>query len=331
MAKVSVGTASRVLNGNQTVGADIRRRVQKVIKRLKFVPDAAAQGMRGKSKRSVGIIIRDIMVPALAGFVRSAQSVFLEAGYTLVIGCSDDIPKREMELLGSLQRRVDGLIMSTASEEDTELATMRNSLDIPIVLLDRETKAPLDSIVIAQRDGTYEAVSHLLRLGHKRIALVTGPTTVLSARERIRGYREAHEEFGLAIDPDLIRAHSFTANYAYAAVSALLSIPDRPTAIVAGGISMLNGILRAVSTEKLRICDDISIIGCGDSDVAELTTPPTTVIRWNYGSIGEAAARLIIDRIQNPTLPPRRLRFPTELIIRSSCAIAPVPAEKPKS
>lgn len=319
LANVSVGTASRVLNGNKTVGAKIRNRVQAVIKRLKFMPDAGAQGMRSRSKRTVGIIIRDITVPALASFVRSAQSVFLEAGYTLVIGCSDDIPKREIELLESLQRRLDGLIMSTASEDDIELTQMRNSLDIPIVLLDRETDA-IDSIVIAQRDGTYEAVSHLLRLGHRRIALVTGPTSVLSARERIRGYREAYEKFNVAVEPDLIRAHSFTAAYAFVAVSELLSLSHRPTAIVAGGISMLNGILRAASTEKLRIPQDISVIGCGDSDVAELATPPTTVIRWDYDLIGEAAARFIIERIQDNSLPPRRLKFPTELIIRSSCA-----------
>ena len=323
IAKVSVGTVSRVINNNKTVGSDIRQRVQEIMARLKFIPDTTAQGMRGKSKRTAGIIIRDITVPALASFVRAAQNVFLEAGYTLVIGCSDDIVKRELELLESLQRRVDGLIMSTATETDPQLVKMQSSLEIPVVLLDRETTAPLDSVVIAQRDGTYHAVRHLLGLGHRRIALVTGPTSVLSARERIRGYQEAHSERGIAIDNDLIRSHSFTASYAYEAVSGLLGGKKRPTAVVAGGISMLTGILRAVSTEKLRIPDDISIIGCGDSDLAELTTPPMTVIRWKYDAIGEAAARMVIDRIADPTLTPRKLKFPTELILRSSCGPPP--------
>jgi LacI family transcriptional regulator len=174
IAKVSVGTVSRVINNNKTVGPDIRQRVQEIMARLKFMPDTTAQGMRGKSKRTAGIIIRDITVPALASFVRAAQNVFLEAGYTLVIGCSDDLVKRELELLESLQRRVDGLIMSTATETDPQLVKMQNSLEIPVVLLDRETTAPLDSVVIAQRDGTYHAVRHLLDLGHRRIALVTG-------------------------------------------------------------------------------------------------------------------------------------------------------------
>ena len=86
---------------------------------------------------------------------------------------------------------------------------------------------------------------------------------------------------------------------------------------------MLTGILRAVSTEKLRIPQDISIIGCGDSELAELTTPPVTVIRWNYDAIVEAAAHMVIDRIQNSSLAPRKLKFPTELILRSSCAPPP--------
>jgi LacI family transcriptional regulator len=323
IAKVSVGTVSRVINGNKTVGEDIRTRVQDVMTRLKFLPDATAQGMRSKSKRTVGIIIRDITVPALAGFVRAAQNVFLDAGYTLVIGCSDDSVKRELELLESLQRRVDGLVMSTATETDPQLVRMHNALEIPIVLLDREAAGPIDSVVIAQRDGTYQAVRHLLALGHTRIALVTGPTSVLSARERIRGYEEAHAESGTPVQRDLVRSHSFTAGYAYESVSGLLGGANRPTAVVAGGISMLTGILRAVSTEKLRIPEDISIVGCGDSDLAELTTPPITVIRWKYDAIGEAAAHMVIDRIQDPTLAPRKLKFPTELILRSSCSRPP--------
>jgi LacI family transcriptional regulator len=321
-AGVSVGTVSRVLNGNKTVGPVIRKRVERVIAKLKFMPDAAAQGMRG-TKRAVGIIIRDITVHALASFVKSAQRVFLDAGYILVIGCSEDLPKREIELLESLRRRLDGLIMSTASEDDPEIAAIRNSLEIPLVLLDRESDAEIDTVTMAQRDGTRKAVLHLLELGHRDIALVTGPTTVLSARERILGYHDAFAEMKIAVNPDFIKAESFTAEYAYIAVSDLLCGRHRPTAIVAGGISMLTGMLRACSTERLRIPQDISIIGCGDSDVAELTSPPMTVIRWNYNSVGEAAAHLIIDRIKDPTLPTRRLRFPTELVIRGSCAPPP--------
>jgi LacI family transcriptional regulator len=307
-ADVAVGTVSRVLNGNKTVTPDIRARVESAIAKLNFAPNSFAQGMRSGAKRSVGIILRDITVPALANFVKSAQNVFQEAGYTLVVGASEDRPRREVELLESLSRRLDGLIMTSACEDNVQLTEMRNALKIPIVLMDREAPPHIDSVLIAQRDGMHRAVSHLLDLGHKRIALVTGSTTVLSGRERVA---------------ELICSDSFAADYACMAVSSLLLSADRPTAVVAGGVNMLPGILRAVSTESLRIPQDISIIGCGDSDLAELMNPPITVIRWSYAAVGEASAKLVLDRIRSPGAPRRQVRFPTELLIRKSCAPPP--------
>lgn len=322
-ARVAVGTVSRVLNGHKTVSPEIKERVDRAIATLSYAPNSFAQGMRSGAKRSVGIILRDITVPALATFVKSAQNVFHEAGYTLVLGASEDRPKREGELLESLCRRLDGLIMTSACEENTQLTELRTVFNIPIVLMDREAPPNIDSVTIAQRDGMARAVSHLLDLGHKRIALVTGPTTVLSGRERVGGYVDAHRARGLTPDPELICSDNFTANYAYMAVSSLLLGTNRPTAVVAGGVAMLPGILKAVSTEGLRIPQDISVIGCGDSDLAELMNPPITVIRWSYGAVGEASAKMILDRIQNPALPRRQLRFPTELLIRASCAPPP--------
>jgi LacI family transcriptional regulator len=322
-ADVAVGTVSRVLNGNKTVSPGIRARVESAIAMLNFAPNSIAQGMRSGAKRSVGIILRDITVPALANFVKSAQNVFQEAGYTLVVGASEDRPRREVELLESLSRRLDGLIMTSACEDNVQLTEMRSALKIPIVLMDREAPPHIDSVLIAQRDGMHRAVSHLLDLGHKRIALVTGSTTVLSGRERVAGYIEAYRERGLNPAPELICSDSFAADYACMAVSSLLLSTDRPTAVVAGGVNMLPGILRAVSTESLRIPQDISVIGCGDSDLAELMNPPITVIRWSYAAVGEASAKLILDRIRSPGAPRRQVRFPTELLIRKSCAPPP--------
>lgn len=322
-AGVSVGTVSRVLNAHKTVSPDIKERVDRAIATLNYAPNSFAQGMRSGAKRSVGIILRDITVPALATFVKSVQNVLHEAGYTLVVGASEDRPKREGELLESLCRRLDGLIMTSAGEENTQLTELRSVFKIPVVLMDREAPPDIDSVTIAQRDGMARAVAHLLDLGHRRIALVTGSTSVLSGRERVGGYVDAHRERDLTPDPALICSDSFTADYAYMAISSLLLGPDRPTAVVAGGVAMLPGILKAVSTEGLRIPQDISVIGCGDSDLAELMNPPITVIRWSYSAVGEASAKLILDRIHNPALPRRQLRFPTELLIRASCARPP--------
>jgi LacI family transcriptional regulator len=321
-AGVSLGTASRVLNGHKSVSPDMRGRVERAILDLGYRPDAVAQSMRRGATQTIGIVIRDITVPVLAGFVKSVQDVLYEAGYTLIIAGSEDRPDRELDILEVLsRRRVDGLIMTTASERDVLLLEAREAVHMPVVLLDRESPAGFDAVVVAHREGTRRAVSHLLELGHRRIALLTGSETVRPAAERVLGYQDAFRERGLELDPELIRARSFTADYAYLESSALFGQRAPPSAIIAGGIAMLPGVLRAVRAYSLRIPEDIAVVGGSDSDLAELATPPITVVRWSYAELGKAAAQLLLDRIQGgPEAPPRRIKFPTELVIRSSCA-----------
>jgi LacI family transcriptional regulator len=324
-AGVSLGTASRVLNRHQSVSEAMRARVEQAIVDLGFRPDAVAQSMRRGATQTIGIVIRDITVPVLAGFVKSIQDVLYEAGYTLVIAGSEDRRERELDLLNRLaRRRVDGLVMTTSSERDPMLLKAREGLRIPVVLLDRDTPADFDAVLVAHRDGIRRALDHLLDLGHRRVALLTGPGSVRPAAERILGYEDAFSARGLAVDPTLIRTGSFTGEFAYIETSDLLGRGDRPTAIIAGGIAMLAGTLRAVRAHGLRIPEDISIIGGCDSDLAELAAPPVTVLRWSYAEIGKAAAQLLLDRIErDPNRPPRRIKFPTELVIRASCAALP--------
>lgn len=324
-ASVSLGTASRVINGHKSVSDDIRARVEQAIVDLGYRPDAVAQSMRRGATRTIGIVIRDITVPVLAGFVKSAQEVLEEAGYTLITASSDDRREREVDILTALsRRRVDGLIMTTSSELDPLVINAQESIGSPVVLLDRETPASFDAVLIDHCEGTRRAVEHLLDLGHHRIALLTGSETVRPSADRVLGYQDAFEARGLAVDPDLIRTHSFAAEFGYVETSALLGQQQPPTAIIAGGIAMLAGALRAIRAHALRVPDDISLIGNSDSDLAELATPPITIIRWSYAEIGKTAAQFILDRIESdPERPPRRVRFATELVIRGSCAPPP--------
>jgi LacI family transcriptional regulator len=321
-AGVSLGTASRALNGHKSVSQAMRARVEQAIVDLGYRPDAVAQSMRRGATRTVGIVIRDITVPVLAGFVKSVQDVLHEAGYALVIAGSEDRHEREVDLLNVLShRRVDGLIMTTAAERDPMLLAAREAVRMPVVLLDRELPPSFDAVLVAHREGMRQAVSYLLDLGHRRIALLTGSEMVRPAAERVLGYQDAFRDRGLALDPELIRARNFTADFAYVESAALFSQRRPPTAIIAGGIAMLPGILRAARAHGLRIPDDVSVIGASDSDLAELATPPVTVVRWSYAELGKAAAQLILDRLQrDPDRPPRRIKFPSELMIRASCA-----------
>jgi LacI family transcriptional regulator, galactose operon repressor len=162
---------------------------------------------------------------------------------------------------------------------------------------------------------------HLLTLGHRRIAILTGRDDMFPARERLRGYRAAHEAHGVAIDPALMRTGSFLANSGFSAMSELLGGRMRPTAVIAGGIDMLSGVLKAIRAKGLVVPRDISVVGTGDSSLAELYDPPISVDRWDQGEVGRVAAGLLLDRISGRSArEPRHVMLPTEFVLRESTA-----------
>lgn len=324
-AGVSLGTASRVLNRQNMVGDDMRIRVERAIVDLGFRPNAIAQGMRRGVTHTVGIMVRDITVPVLAKFVKSAQDVFHESDYALLVASSENQKEREASLINAFtRRRVDGLITTTSSDTTPALLNACTSLKIPVVLFDRQQPDNFDAVLIDHRDGVRRAVDYLLDLGHLRIALLTGPKTVRPAAERIQGYKAAMRARGLSIDPSLLSAKSFADQSAYLESCALLTQKRPPTAIVAGGIAMLGSILRAVRSNGVRIPQELSVIASSDSDLAELATPPITTLRWEYAEMGRTAAQLLLDRIVGVSdRPSRRVSFPTDLVLRESCGPPP--------
>jgi len=320
-AGVSLGTASRVINAQSNVNPTIRARVKGAIAKLGYEPDTVAQSMRRGNTRTIGVLVRDITIPSLAGFVRAVQSQLAEQGYEPLIACSDDRKDRELEVMQLFERRrVDGLIMLSSSETDPDLVEARSSYSAPVVLFDRTTPEKFDSVLVQHFEGMHTAVTHLLRLGHKRIALITGTDSVYPGRERVRGYGAAYREAGLAVPTGLVRTRGFSSESAFIEVTDLLNLSAPPTAIVVGGISMISGAIRAIRSRSLRVPQDISLIGAADSDLMRFLDPPITTVDWSYDEIGRTAARLLLDRLQNSQLPVRRVTFPTEFIIRGSCA-----------
>ncbi len=321
-AGVALGTASRVINRHAKVAPATRERVEAAIAQLGYAPHQLAQSMRRGSTHTVGIMVRDITVPAFASFVRAAQETLQQAGYVLLITCSENQRERELEILRLLdRRRVDGLIMNTAIEGDPALTAARTAMHLPIVMLERQNVEPADSVLLAHYDGMRQALDHLFGMGHRRVGLVTGNPTVYAGRERIRGYEATHAAHGVPLDRALIRAQDFSGESAFRETVSLLGLPDRPTAIVAGGIAMLEGVLRAIRAHGLRVPEDISLIGNADSELAQLSIPPITIVRWDYARLGEISARLLLDRFSGAAGPaPRSILQPSEFVVRGSCA-----------
>jgi LacI family transcriptional regulator len=326
-AGVAVGTVSRVLNKHPSVSREVRERVVEAIRILGYEPDAVAQSMRLRTTRTVACAIRDISIAGFGSFVKAAEDVLREAGYTLLLTNTDEQPLREIELLGTFsKRRVDGVIMTISDEGDEDLRRALKEMRVPIVLMDRDIALDLDVVAIDHRGGARAAAAHLLDLGHRRIALLTGHATMRPAHERVAGFREAHRRAGLAPGPDLIRCGGFSAEFGFEQLSALLASKKPPSAVIAGGMTMLPGVLRAIAAAGLRVPEDVSVIAGGDTDLAELSAPAVTAVRWSNADWGRNAVRLLLDRIEGHyDADPRRVTLATELVHRASCA---PPAER---
>jgi len=319
-AGVAVGTVSRVLNANATVKPEIRRKVQRAIDELGYVPNAVAQSMRIGSTHTIGCVLREINISQLAGFVRAAHDVLDEVGFSLLISNSEGRQERERELLTRLARRqADGVMIGPYTPIAGDFEAFLRDLAIPIVLVDRDQPDWADAVMADHAEGMRLAVGHLLDLGHRRIALITGDRGLYPARERLRGFQEAYAARGLEPDQSLIHTISFLPGAGFRFTSAMLAQRNPPTAVISGGIDMLSGVLRAIRGRGLRIPDDISVIASGHSELAELYNPPIAIVAWDQAEVGRIAAGMLLDRLRNDGVhEPRHVLVPNEFVVRGS-------------
>ncbi|SDB74651.1 LacI family DNA-binding transcriptional regulator [Belnapia rosea] len=320
-AGVGLGTVSRVINHHPQVAEVLRAKVEEAIRDLGYAPDIAAQSLRGRKTRSFACVFRDLTVPVLAAFVDAMQQELGSEEYAIFVASSYHDLAHERALLANFAaRRVDGLVIASSSESDQRLLRLISRAPMPVVLLDRAAPAGLDVVRADHASGTQQAIDNLLRLGHRRIAMVSGEPSVGATRERLRGFSNAHTAFGLQPDPDLLRFGSFAIQFGFDQAEALLAAPRPPTAFFVAGAALLPGVLRALRARGLRIPEDVSVVAGADSELAEFHQPPISVVRWNHGALGTAAARFLLRRLQTPGLPPQEHVTPTEFLPRGSFA-----------
>lgn len=325
-AGVSLGTASRVINQHPSVSQDKRVRVQQAIDDLGYVPDKVAQSMRSHRSMTFACVMRDFMVPVLSTFVDAMQREVDAYGFSLMVASSHHDPQRELALLrGFEQRRIDGLVIASSSETDADLMAAMKSVNFPIVLIDRDAPGDLDRVMINHARGMSDAVRHLADWGHRSIALITGDPDLHPTRHRVRGYRQGMRDCQLPVKSAWVRAVSFSGDVGYHETLRLLDSAHPPTAIIAGGSALLPGVLRAARERHLRIPHDLSVIAGADSDLASLSQPAITSIRWGHDELGRAAGQFLINRLQDSTLAAQQHQVDAELVVRGSCGAPAVP------
>lgn len=320
-AGVSLTTVSRVINMTDAVRAQVRERVRAAMADLGYVPDVIAQSLRTQVTKTVGCIVPDIGFPAFSSTIGAIEEQLRKAGYTMQVMATQEDHEREMEILSLCRgRRLAGLITSLGRDDDDAVLKMLRQLPVPAILLDRKIPAPIDSVCIDHFSGALQAAEYLLQLGHRRIGLITLSEHALPGRERRRAFSRAHAARGITFNPALITGPGFENDHAYRIAYELLSQEPRPTAIMAGGFPTI-GVMRAARTLGIAIPRDLSLISFGDTDFADLLSPPLTVVRWDNGEVGRIAADILLSRIEERARDePIQVVLPSELVIRGSCA-----------
>jgi LacI family transcriptional regulator, galactose operon repressor len=320
-SRVSVSSVSRVLSGHPDVSQRMRERVLKASAALEYDPHSIARSLRTGVTHTVGFLVGGISNPVFAEIIKGASDVAHANGYAVMMTNSEGdsaIDAAQLTLL--VQRRVDGVIVSTTDEESEIFALDRLEDRIPLVVLDRYL--PPDSSVSAvyadHAHGVADATTHLLDNGHRAIALITGSRALRPANERLLGFLRAHEAFRVTPRPDLICMGNLQPEFGRKAASKLLEAASPPTAIIAGGNRLLVGVLESLQARGLRVGDDIALVSCDDVDLNRLYIPPISAVVRDTHRMGQVAMELLLKTLREPTAPSQSITIPTHFVQRRS-------------
>ena len=327
LAGVSFTTVSHVLNDTRPVSADARRRVLAAVEEIGYLPSAVARSLRKSETKIVGVLVPNVNNPFFAELVVGVEECCRLAGYSVFLCNSDNDPKRQQQYMRTLlEKRIDGLLLSSAGDA-AALARIFKLATVPSVTVDRLVPgARADRVSVNNADGAYKAVKHLVDLGHRRIACISGPAEFEVTGERVEGWRRAQLEAGITPDEHLLVESDFSSAGGYEAARSLLRGPafasgQAPmTALFASNDLMALGALRAAAEAGLRVPQQLSIVGFDDVELSGFVYPALTTVGCSIKELGREAARVLIDRIENPAAPLKDVQLTPRLVLRESTA-----------
>ncbi len=324
LAGVSQATVSRVLNNDPQVNEEMRRRVLAVVESLGYVPDARAQSLRAQRTRLLGLVIHRSPI-ALAGdpfFSALIASIIDQAGrhgYHLCVDSARTMRSQRAiyeELLRT--RRVDGLILVESEARDQRIARLTQE-GFPFVLIGRYQ--PEDAVCSVDNDNigaSRMAVDYLIQQGHRRIAYLGGPAGLTVTRDRLQGYREALEAYGIDYDPCLALFTESSIEGGRNALRDLLNLSPMPTALLAMDDLIAVGAMREAQRHGVRVPQDLAIIGFNDTPLCSLVEPSLTSVAIDIPALARIATQRLIDLIEGRTVEPKRTIVPAQLVLRES-------------
>ncbi|MFW2513274.1 LacI family DNA-binding transcriptional regulator [Demequina sp. SO4-13] len=316
-AGVSMPTVSRVLNGRAGVSDETRAAVQRLL-------DEHGYERRGTASRQrVGLIdfvLRDLDAIWAMPLIQGAETEAMRVGASIVLTSTHGRSAGNRRWIQHLASRRTDAVVIVVSELSAGAAEELSRLHTPVVLVDPVGSAPGDmpAVTAANRAGGRIATEHLLRLGHRRIGVITGPAGVSCSEDRLAGYRDAHLRHGIPLDPELQAYGDFMPASGLVAARRMLGMARRPTAIFAGTDQTASGVYAAARERGMRIPEDLSVVGFDDVILSEWLQPPLTTVRQPLEQMARAAIRVAAQIAYEGRRPTGRLELPTSLTLRSS-------------
>jgi LacI family transcriptional regulator len=327
-AGVSLTTVSHVINNTRFVAEETRQRVLTAMQELHYRPNALARSLRRGKTNTLGLILPDSANPFFAEVAHSIEDAAFQLGYSVILCNTEGDSKKEFFYVDVLSKKqVDGIIFMASGDQADSLDFII-SQNLPVVVVDRDLpNVVADAVLTNNCQGGYQATHHLLDLGHRRIAIIAGPSNLTPSAERVTGYREALKDYGITPDERLVLRGDYHPESGFQSATFLFNLPEPPTAIFACNDLMALGVLRAAATFGRRVPQDLSVVGFDNIELSNYSHPPLTSVTQRKDEIGFQAATILVRRIVDKTSPPARLILPTELVVRLSTG--PVPSLSP--
>jgi DNA-binding LacI/PurR family transcriptional regulator len=321
IAGVSVATVSRALSGKPGVSAATRSVIARLAREHSFTGNHQARALSTGQTGRIAVTLPRIEAEYFARILAGAAQVIHDAGLSLILETTQHEGDRQSDAIrGFASTGVDGALILLPAESNEEIFALYDS-GFKFVIIDPidQVTAPMPWVTASHAMGARYAVEHLIGLGHRRIALITGESHYFSTKERLHGAREALERAGIDQDPDLVRVSEYTESAgAYQATLDLMRLPDPPTAVFAFNDRIAFGVLQAAHELRIPVPDALSIVGFDDVEAARLVSPGLTTVRQPLATMGSTAATMLMQLINGQQPLGMHIQLATELVVRGS-------------
>jgi LacI family repressor for deo operon, udp, cdd, tsx, nupC, and nupG len=323
LANVSPATVSRVLSNPELVSKETRQKVLDVINEVNYKPHIVARQFRTKETKIILVVVPDITSAFFSKVLRGIEHVAVNNGYQVILGDTENDIEREKEYINLLlQKQADGMVLLTARLNKTNLEEI--SEHFPMVLAcEYMDGLNVPTVSIDNISSARKATEHLIKLGHTKIAHITGPINVILSRDRMRGYQQAMMSHDLDIDSAYIQEGDFSFESGYNQTLKLLALENPPTAVFAFNDEMAMGAIKAAKDSGLKAPEDLAVVGFDNVKMSSVIEPNLTTINQPKYEIGKKAMELLLKLINGEAINKKKFVMKDELIIRESCGTNP--------